>query len=129
EDSWPWREPLPYLKSVSDRIPGTDDHYCSFSSRFEWTTRWTRAELLDVLGETLRAHTSGAVSSVSRVDAVRITGRDSERATLELTADGRQHTLRADSIRWVLRPRPGPAILNSSRLYDVDAQSGSGGIE
>ncbi|HEX6135331.1 MAG TPA: SpoIID/LytB domain-containing protein [Longimicrobiales bacterium] len=129
EHSWPWREPLPYLKSVSDRIPGTNDSYCSFSSRFNWTTRWSRAELLDVLGQTLRAHTGGAVISVSRVDDVRITGRSSERATVQLTADGRQHTLRADSIRWVFRPQPGPAILNSSRIYDVAAETGASGVE
>ena len=57
EDSWTNRQPLPYLRSVSDRIPGTDEYYCSTSNRFNWTTRWTRAQLLDVLGETLRAHT------------------------------------------------------------------------
>ncbi|HEX6308872.1 MAG TPA: SpoIID/LytB domain-containing protein [Longimicrobiales bacterium] len=129
EHSWPWREPLPYLKSVSDRIPGTSDHYCSFSSRFNWTTRWTRAELLDVLAQTLRAHTGGAVTSVRRVDDVRITGRVSERATVQLTADGQQYTLRADSTRWVLRPQPGPAILNSSRIYGLDAQTGTAGVE
>ena len=129
EHSWPWREPLPYLKSVSDRIPGTDDYYCSFSSRFEWTTRWTRSELLAVLGETLRAHTAGSVRTVNRVDDVRVTARVSDRATVALTVDGREYTLRADSTRWVLRPQPGPAILNSSRIYDLETQSGANGVE
>jgi stage II sporulation protein D len=129
EDSWPWRTPLPYLRPVSDRIPGTDDHYCSTSSRFQWTTRWTREQLLAVLGETLRAHTGGRVTRVQRVDDIRLTGRNrSERATLQVTADGATHTLRADSIRWVLRPEPGPAILNSSRVYAVDAAAGGDGV-
>ncbi|MGH7465061.1 MAG: SpoIID/LytB domain-containing protein [Longimicrobiales bacterium] len=130
EDSWTGREPLPYLRSVSDRIPGTDDYYCSTSNRFNWTTRWTRAQLLAVLGETLRSHTRGAVQTVRRVDDIRIAGRNaSDRATVQLTADGREYTLRADSIRWVLRPQPGPAILNSSRLYDLQRETGPNGVE
>ena len=129
EDSWTNRQPLPYLRSVSDRIPGTDEYYCSTSSRFDWTTRWTRAQLLDVLGETLRAHTRGAVQAVGRVDDVRIVDRNaSGRATVELTADGREYTLRGDSIRWVLRPQPGPAILNSSLLHDIAVERGADGV-
>jgi stage II sporulation protein D len=129
EESWPWRTPLPYLRSVSDRIPGTDDYYCSTSSRFNWTTRWTREQLLAVLGETLRAHTGGRVTSVRRVDAISIVDRNaSDRVTLRLTADGNSYTLRADSVRWVLRPQPGPAILNSSRIAAVEAPTDAGGV-
>jgi stage II sporulation protein D len=129
EESWPWRAPLPYLRSVSDRIPGTDQYYCGTSNRFNWTTRWSREQLLAVLGETLRAHTNGRVSSVRRVDDVRLVSRNaSDRATVSLTADGAQYTLRADSLRWVLRPQPGPAILNSSRLASVEARSDAGGV-
>jgi len=129
EESWPWRGSLPYLRSVSDRIPGTDQYYCSTSNRFSWTTRWTRAQLLAVLGETLRTHTNGAVTSVRRIDAVRVSERNaSERATIELTADGRTYTLRNDSIRWVMRPQPGPAILNSSRINALEATTDGDGV-
>ena len=120
EESWPTREPLPYLRSVSDRIPGTDESYCQTSSRFRWTTAWTRRQLLDVLSTTLRAHTKNRTASVRAVQDVRITDRGpSGRATVELTADGTTYTLRADSLRWVLRPTPAGGILNSARLYDV----------
>jgi stage II sporulation protein D len=130
EDSWTNRQPLPYLRSVSDRIPGTDEFYCSTSNRFEWNTEWTRPQLLAVLGETLRAHTRGAVQGVSRVDGVRISDRNaSGRASVQLTVDGRDYTLRGDSIRWVLRPQPGPAILNSSLLHDIDVAHGPNGVE
>ena len=82
-----------------------------------------------VLGETLRAHTRGAVQAISRVDDVRLVGRNaSGRATVEITADGREYTLRGDSIRWVLRPQPGPAILNSSLLHDVAVERGTDGV-
>ena len=129
EDSWTNRQPLPYLRSVSDRIPGTNEYYCSTSNRFNWTTRWTRAELLEVLGETLRQHTRGAVQAVSRIDDVRIADRnESGRATVQLTADGRDFTLRGDSIRWVMRPEPGPAILNSSLLHDMQTETDANGV-
>jgi stage II sporulation protein D len=128
EQSWPWRAPLPYLRSVSDRIPGTNDYYCSTSNRFNWTTRWTREQLLAVLGETLRVHTRGSVTSVRRIDDVAITDRNaSERVTVRLTADGTTYTLRADSVRWVLKPQPTGGILNSSKLAALDATRGSDG--
>jgi len=123
EDSWPWRAPLPYLKSVSDQIPGTNEYYCSTSNRFRWTTRWTRDELVRVLGETLKAHTANAALVVGSVGGVALVGRNgSNRATVDVTADGRTHRLRADSLRWVLRPQVGPALLNSSRLDDVRSE-------
>jgi stage II sporulation protein D len=129
EHSWPARAPLPYLRGVSDRIPGTDRYYCDTSNRFTWTTRWTREQLLAVLRETLRSHTGGRVTGVSRIDDVRLAGRNaSDRATVTVTADGTEYTLRADSLRWVLRPQPGPAILNSSRLAVVEATTDAGGV-
>jgi stage II sporulation protein D len=129
EESWPNRAPLPYLRGVSDRIPGTDDYYCSTSSRFNWSTRWNREQLLAVLGETLRAHTAGRVTNVRRVDDVRIIDRNaSDRVTVSLTADGNAYTLRADSVRWVLRPQPGPAILNSSKIATLETRTDDAGV-
>jgi stage II sporulation protein D len=129
EDSWPGREPLPYLRSVSDMIPGSNQAYCDFSSRFTWETRWTRAELLNVLGETLRAHTRGAVRTVRTVENVEMVDRnDSGRATVRVVADGRGYTLREDSIRWVLRPTPSGGILNSSLLSLVRASRTGGAV-
>lgn len=126
EHSWPWRAPLPYLKSVSDRIPGSNDAYCSTSSRYRWTTSWTREQLLSVLAQTLQAHTTATGSAVSQVQNVELVQTNaSGRATVRLRANGRAYTLRNDSIRWVLRPQPGPALLNSSRLYDVRVEVAS----
>jgi stage II sporulation protein D len=131
EESWPGRNPLPYLRSRSDRIPGTDDHYyCETSNRFHWKTEWTRQQLLDVLATTLRAHTRGKVTDVQVVNDVRVIDRGpSGRTTLELQADGNRYVLRADSVRWVLRPTPTGGILNSSKIDDVDAHMGDHGID
>jgi stage II sporulation protein D len=131
EKSWPHRGPQPYLRGVSDRIPGTEQYYCESSSRFRWRTEWTREQLLAVLGQTLAAHTGSAVSSARRVTDVRLTRRPAgpERATVELDVDGRTITLRGDSIRWVLRVAPGGAILNSSLLTALAASRADGQVE
>jgi stage II sporulation protein D len=131
EESWPHRSPLPYLRGVSDRIPGTEQYYCESSSRFRWRTEWTREQLLAVLGQSLAAHTAGAVTGAGRVSDVRLTHRPSgaERAAVRLTVDGRELTLHGDSIRWVLRPSPGPGILNSSLLTSLDATRRGGQVE
>jgi stage II sporulation protein D len=129
EDSWVGRTPLPYLRGVSDRIPGTDRYYCDTSNRFTWSTTWTRDQLLAVLRETLRSHTGGRVTGIRRVDNVRLVSRNaSDRATVALTVDGTEYTLRNDSLRWVLRPQPGPAILNSSKLASVHAVRDADGV-
>jgi stage II sporulation protein D len=82
-----------------------------------------------VLGETLRAHTGGRVTNVRRLESLQLVSRNaSDRATVRLVADGAQYTLRADSVRWVLRPQPGAAILNSSRLAAVEARVEGGEV-
>jgi stage II sporulation protein D len=131
EKSWPHRPPQPYLKGVSDRIPGTDQYYCESSSRFRWRAEWTREQLLAVLSQTLAAHTSNAVRSARRITDVRLARRPQgpERAAVEVDVDGRTLTLRGDSIRWVLRPSPGPAILNSSLLTSLAATRAGGQVE
>ncbi|MGH7501401.1 MAG: SpoIID/LytB domain-containing protein [Longimicrobiales bacterium] len=124
EESWPWRAPLPYLKSVSDAIPGTDSAYCDFSNRYHWTTEWTRDQLLAVLGQSLR---TTLTRQLSTVQGVRVRSRgESGRTTLELRVDSTDVLLRADSVRWVLRTSPGGPILNSSRIDSliVDAPDG-----
>jgi stage II sporulation protein D len=129
EDSWPWRAPQPYLKSVSDRIPGTDSAYCSTSSRYQWTTNWTRDQLLGVLGAALRAHTRGEVAGVQQVTDISVVETNSSgRVTMRLVADGREHTLRADSVRWVLRTPENNALLNSSRIYSARVEDVNGVI-
>jgi stage II sporulation protein D len=129
EDSWPWRAPLPYLKSVPDVAPGTDSAYCATSSRFRWTTRWTRDQLLAVLGQTLQTFAASAGQRVRAVqDVEAIATNESGRTTVRLVVDDQVYNLRADSVRWVLRPQPGPAILNSSKLYEVRTTDDNGEV-
>ena len=131
EKSWPHRAPQPYLRGVSDQVPGTDQYYCESSSRFHWRTEWTREQLLAVLAQTQAAHTRNQVTTASRVTDVRLSRRPSgpERAIVEVDVDGRTITLRGDSIRWVLRPAPGPAILNSSLITSLAATRADGRVQ
>lgn len=122
-----WRHaPVPYLKSVSDRIPGTDGYYCQTSNRFSWTERWTGAALRDILSRTLVEH-AGAPAAVRRIESVRAEGRTASGRveSLRIVADGREYRIATpDSIRRVLQPEPG-RWLNSSRFeLDVERRGG-----
>ncbi len=125
-ESWPWRTPQPYLREVSDRIPGSTGSYCEFASRYRWTTRWTAAQLRAVVGRAVAALTGGARRSVGAVEAVRILDRTpaGRVATLLVRADGRDYIVHGDSARYFLRT-PAGALLNSSLLLDVSLDDGA----
>ncbi|HEX6940354.1 MAG TPA: SpoIID/LytB domain-containing protein [Longimicrobiales bacterium] len=123
-----WRHaPLPYLKSVSDRVEGSDDaYYCETSNRFRWTERWTAERLREILGRTLADRIGGA-GGVREIEEIEVTGRtESGRAeSLRIVADGREYIITPpDSIRRVLQPAAG-RMLNSSRFaLEVEREGG-----
>ncbi len=130
EESWPWRAPLPYLRSVSDMVPGTNGAYCQTSNRFTWSATWTRQQLLTVLGESLRTWTGGRTGAPAEVQSIdRIHTGPSGRTSLRLAIDGQTHTLRADSVRWIFRTAAGGPILNSSRIDAIDVSRSGARIE
>jgi stage II sporulation protein D len=122
EDAWTWRTGQPYLKSVSDTIPGTDRAYCDTSSRYRWHVNWTRETLRRTLEQSLSMRLRRAVS-VARIQRIELTGRSaSGRAqAMRVEIDGETHTIPGDSIRWVLRPDPTRG-LNSTLLLEFDAR-------
>lgn len=124
EDAWPWRAPLPYLKSESDRIPGTDRYYCDLSHRFRWTVRWTGSQLHEVLARTLPAYTGAPSAGAATPTGVELDGLNGSQRVrmLTLRLGGRTVGVRGDSVRWLLRPPDGGALLNSSMLFSVDAE-------
>jgi stage II sporulation protein D len=105
----------PYLKPVSDRIPGTNSFYCDSSPKFRWTTSFTGESLRAVLEKYLSAYTSAPKGSVGRVTGVYEQGRtESDRvAALRIETDRGSYTLRGNDIRFVLRS-PDGVILNST---------------
>lgn len=111
-----WRTSAePYLRSVSDQIPGTGRFYCDIAPRF----RWTRT----LEGETLRAALVRYLASYTRtpggypgtprdveIDTRTPSGRV---GTLKIATDRGNYVLRGNDIRYVLRA-PGGEILNST---------------
>ena len=120
-----WRSGTePYLKRVSDRIPGTADrYYCDAAPRFAWTRVLTSDELDAALRSYLRNYVQvpaggpGAARSVS-IDARTPSGRVGR---LTIVTDRGSYSLRGNDVRYVLHA-PGSEILNST-YFRVDAES------
>lgn len=111
--------PVPYLQAVEDVNPRTGRAWDHFSSRFDWTQRWSAAEMNRILGETL----ADSVRSGGRVGEVRdmrvLERTPSGRvARMRITTSGGEFEIGGDRVRWILRTPEGP-ILNSSR-FDIE---------
>jgi stage II sporulation protein D len=105
----------PYLRPVSDRIPGTDRFYCDSSPRFKWTSNFDRAALRSALEKYLWAYTTSPRGAIGRVTGISEQGRtESGRiAALSIQTDRGNYTLKGNDIRFVLRD-PSGTILNST---------------
>lgn len=124
-----YKEPdQPYLRTVSDRIPGTDRFYCDASPRFRWTSTFTNESLRSVLEKYLSAYTNAPKGSLGRVTGVYEEGRtESDRVrALRIVTDRGNYTLRGNDIRFVLRSADG-AILNST-YFTAEASIAGGEV-
>lgn len=125
-----WRsDDEPYLRSVSDRIPGTDRYYCDIAPRFRWSRSMDAGQLDAVLARYLASYVSvpsrrpGVAQSVvigSRTTSGRV-------GTLVITTDRGRFTLRGNDIRYVMRS-PGGEMLNSTYFSVVATRGGDGAI-
>ncbi len=105
----------PYLRPVSDKIPGSDHFYCDPSPRFSWTQNFDAASLRTVMEKYLAAYTNAPKTGVGRVTDIREDGRtrSGRVAALTVQTDSGTYRLRGNDIRFVLRDPKG-AILNST---------------
>lgn len=127
DESWPWRPPQPYLVGKRD-VDANGEAYCKTSNRFRWTVSWSGDSLRSILQTTLRERLKNPALSITRVEDVRITDTTkSGRVEIGITVDGQEHRIRADSIRWTLRPTP-TGGLNSSKLMEVNATRTDGQV-
>ena len=128
QEVW-YRQPSePYLRRVSDRIPGTDDrYYCDASPRFRWTRSYDRASLATVLDRYLRSYASVPPGGVGAVRFVSLTGTtpSGRAAGLRIDTDRGTYTLRGNDTRFVLRSAGGE-ILNST-YFSVEPSVGPDG--
>lgn len=125
QEVWYARPDQPYLRPVSDKIPGTDRFYCDSSPRFKWTSTFDRAGLQSVLAKYLSSYTNAPRGSIGRVTGVFEQGRtESGRvAALRIQTDRGSYSLRGNDIRFVLRGPTG-SILNSTYFTSESTISG-----
>ena len=116
----------PYLRPVSDRIPGTNNFYCDSSPRFTWTQSYDAAGLRAVMEKYLAAYTKAPKNGLGKITDIREQGRtpSGRVAALTVQTESGSYTLRGNDIRFVLRDPKG-AILNST--YFSFTQETSGG--
>ncbi len=124
-----WRAAaLPYLKRVSDQIPGTTRFYCESAPRYRWTRVFARDALRQSVARYLRT-LPGRDASIAVVRAVTVTdvtpaGRV---GALTIETDRGAVALKGNEIRNALR-LPSGEILYST-YFSVDAVAGREGIE
>ncbi len=137
QEVWWRRNSEPYLKSVSDQIPGTDRYYCDISGRFRWNTEFTGTQLQETLEKYLASVTPASEPPVSansgtprlalgRVTDFRINGRTpSDRVeSVSIQTDRGNYVVRGNDVRFILRT-PSGGLLNST--YFTAETSGGGG--
>jgi len=115
----------PYLRPVSDRIPGTDHYYCDPSPRFSWTQDFDGAALRAVMEKYLSVYTNAPKSGLGRITDIRETGRtpSGRVAALIVQTESGSYTLRGNDVRFVLRNATG-ATLNSTYFTFSEQKSG-----
>jgi stage II sporulation protein D len=123
-----WRTSAqPYLKRVSDQIPGTTHFYCEGAPRFRWTRTFGHDDLRENIARYVRSLPGGgSVSSVRAVTVTDVTPAGRVGA-LTVETDRKTITLRGNEMRSALR-LPSGEILYST-YFSVDAVAGRDGIE
>ena len=119
----------PYLRAVTDRIPGTDRFYCDGAPRFSWTRTFDAQTLNAAIAAYLASYASvpgnrpGSVRDVT-VGSHTPSGRV---GTLTITTDRGNYVLRGNDIRFVLR-KPGGEILESTYFSVATAPAPDGSL-
>ena len=117
----------PYLRRVSDRIPGTDRYYCDIAPRFRWERSWRADTLATVIERYLRSYAEAPAEPLGAVRNVVVEGRtpSGRVAVLRVDMDHGAYRVRGNDIRNVLRS-PGGEPLNST-YFSPDIVAGTDG--
>lgn len=118
----------PYLRRVSDQVPGSTGFYCDAAPRHRWTRTFTGEQLRDAVARYVRrlpgGGGTGAVRDV-RVMSVTPAGRV---ATLAVETEGRSLVLRGGEMRELLRAPSGELLYSTYFSVDV-LPSGRGAVQ
>lgn len=117
-----------YLRSVSDRIAGSDRYYCDLAPRYRWTRSLTGAQLDAALDQYLRTYASVPASGPGRARAIGVRDRTASGrvAVLDVETDRGVFGLRGNDIRYVMRA-PGGEILFST-YFSVEPEYRDGRV-
>jgi stage II sporulation protein D len=105
----------PYLRPVSDRIPGSDRFYCDIAPRFRWERSWRDDSLTAIVDRYVRAYAAVPAVPIGSVRSIVVDGRtpSGRVAALWIETDRGRYRLRGNDIRYVLRSAGGE-LLNST---------------
>jgi stage II sporulation protein D len=124
-----WRTTAePYLRRVSDRIPGSADrYYCDIAPRFSWTRTFSSEELDAAIRSYLRSFAAVPAGGAGRVRGVVIESRtpSGRVGRLAINTERGNYSLRGNDIRYVLRT-PGSEMLNST-YFTVETEQRTDG--
>lgn len=126
---WQRQRDLPYLAAVSDRVPGSDRHWCDGSANFAWTRTMPAAELNAVIARYLRTYSAGAPANPGVARQLTVSSRtpSGRVATLTVVTARGRYELRGNDIRFVFRAPTG-RILNSTNFSVTTSRDGSGAV-
>jgi stage II sporulation protein D len=124
---WSGESRSPYLRRVSDRIPGTDRFYCDPSPRFKWTREMDGDGVTAAMDRYLRGR--GGRATVGKIRDIRIDSRtpSGRVGVLVVETDGGEQRLRGNEMRYALRSAGGD-ILNSTYFSVEVRDRGRDGI-
>ena len=110
---WNGESRSPYLRRVSDRIPGTDRFYCDRSPRFTWTREMSGEALSVAVDKYLRGR--GRMGSVGRIRDLRVESRTASGrvGVLVIDTDQGAQRLRGNEIRYALRSAGGDILYST----------------
>jgi len=119
----------PYLKRVSDKIPGSNRFYCDIAPRYAWTRAFSGDELDAAVRTYLRNFVTVPEGGPGHVQAISIETRtpSGRVGQLMITTDRGKYNLRGNDIRAVLRA-PGSEMLNSTYFSLEPEKARDGGI-
>lgn len=119
----------PYLRSVSDRIPGTNSHYCDIYPRAAWTRTIESEDVEASLEKYLHDYISGLRGSPGHALSLETAGRTASgrAAALSIRTDRATHVVRGNNARFVVRAANGE-ILPSTYFSAQSVRSASGAL-
>jgi len=119
----------PYLRAVSDRIPGTERFYCDAAPRFTWTRTFDAPTLNAAIAAYLATYTNVPGKRPGAVQAVTIGSHtpSGRVGTLTISTDRGNFVLRGNDIRFVLH-KPGGEILESTYFSVAMAPAPDGSL-